>query len=54
VAEIDPGKMIAKMVFDSEGKGAPISGVSEALEVGNSIYIGAFSGDRIVKIPFKR
>ena len=54
VAEIDPAKMVAKTVFDSEGKGALISGVSEALQVGNSIYIGAFQGDRIVKIPAKK
>ena len=54
VAEIDPAKMEAKTVFDSEGKGALISGVSEALQVGNSIYIGAFQGDRIVKIPAKK
>jgi SMP-30/Gluconolactonase/LRE-like region len=54
IAEIDPAKMAAKTVFDSEGKGALISGVSEALQVGNSIYIGAFQGDRIVKIPFKK
>ncbi len=54
VAEIDPGKMAAKTVFDSEGKGALISGVSEALQVGNSIYIGAFQGDRIVKIPARK
>jgi hypothetical protein len=54
VAEIDPGKMEAKTVFDSQGKGALISGVSEALQVGNSIYIGAFQGDRIVKIPAKK
>jgi len=54
IAEIDPAKMEAKTVFDSEGKGALISGVSEALQVGNSIYIGAFQGDRIVKIPVKK
>jgi len=54
VAELDPPKMEAKTVFDSEGKGALISGVSEALQVGNSIYIGAFQGDRIVKIPAKK
>jgi hypothetical protein len=54
IAEIDPAKMQAKTAFDSEGKGALISGVSEALQVGNSIYIGAFQGDRIVKIPFKK
>ncbi len=54
IAEIDPGKMTAKTVFDSEGKGALISGVSEALQVGDSIYIGAFQGDRIVRIPAKK
>ncbi|MCU1335981.1 MAG: hypothetical protein JWO19_1562 [Bryobacterales bacterium] len=54
VAEIDPAKMEAKTVFDSEGKGALISGVSIALQTGNSIYIGAFQGDRIVKIPAKK
>ena len=50
VAEIDPAKMVAKTVFDSDGK-ALISGVSIALQTGNSIYIGAFQGDRLVKIP---
>jgi len=54
IAEIDPAKMQAMTVFDSEGKGALIPGVSEALQVGNSIYIGAFQGDRIVKIPAKK
>jgi hypothetical protein len=54
IAEIDPAKMEAKTVFDSEGKGALISGVSIALQAGNSIYIGAFQGDRIVKIPAKK
>jgi DNA-binding beta-propeller fold protein YncE len=53
IAEIDPAKMTATTVFDSEGKGALISGVSVALEVGNSIYIGAFQGDRLVKIGRK-
>ncbi len=42
VAEIDPGKMTAKTVFDSQGKGALIGGVSVALQVGNSMYIGSF------------
>jgi hypothetical protein len=46
--------MEARTIFDSEGKGALISGVSEALQVGDSIYIGAFQGDRIVKIPAKK
>ena len=51
IAQIDPAKMEAKTVFDSQGKGALIGGVSVALEAGNSIYIGAFQGDRLVKIP---
>jgi hypothetical protein len=54
VAEIDPAKMEAKTVFDSQGKGALIGGVSVALEVGNSIYIGSFQGERLVKVPWKK
>jgi hypothetical protein len=54
VAEIDPAKMTAKTVFDSEGHGALISGVSVALGVGDSMYIGAFQGDRLVKAGFKK
>jgi hypothetical protein len=54
VAEIDPAKMQVKTVFDSEGKAAMIPGVSIALQSGNAIYIGAFQGDRIVKIPAKK
>ena len=50
IAQIDPGKMEAKNVYSSDGKPALISGVSVAFELGNSIYIGAFSGDRLVKI----
>jgi len=53
VAEIDPGKLEAKKIFDSDGKSI-IGGVSIALQSGNSIYIGAFQGDRIVKIPAKK
>ncbi len=54
VAEIDPAKMAAKTIFDSQGKGALIGGVSVALQVGNSIYIGAFQGDRLVKVPMPK
>jgi hypothetical protein len=54
IAEIDPAKMDSKMVFDSQGKGALIGGVSVGLEVGNSIYIGSFQGDRLVKVPWKK
>jgi hypothetical protein len=54
VAEIDPLKMQSHLIFDSEGKGALISGVSVALQVGRSVYIGAFSGDRLIRIDWKR
>lgn len=50
VAEIDPATMKATTVFNSQGKGALIGGVSVALEMGDSIYIGAFQGDRLLKI----
>jgi hypothetical protein len=53
VAQIDPAKMESHVIFDSQGK-ALISGVSVALEVGNSQYIGAFQGDRLVKVPARR
>jgi sugar lactone lactonase YvrE len=53
IAEVDPADMKARTVFDSEGKGALIGGVSVALAVKNSIYIGSFQGDRIVRIDWK-
>jgi hypothetical protein len=54
VAEIDPAKMQAKTVFDSQGKEPMIGGVSVALQVGDAMYIGSFQGDRLVKLPFKK
>jgi hypothetical protein len=50
VSRINPATMAATKVYDSPPKGSPVSGVSSALEVGDSMYIGAFSGDRVVKI----
>jgi hypothetical protein len=54
VAEIDPGKMQARTIFDSATTDPLISGVSVAFAVGDSIYLGAFQGDRLVKIPYKK
>ncbi len=54
VAEIDPAKMQVRPVFDSATTDPLISGVSVALAVGDSIYLGAFQGDRLVKIPYKK
>jgi DNA-binding beta-propeller fold protein YncE len=53
VAVIDKDKMTQKTVYDSNGKGVLIPGVSSALQVGNDVYIGAFEGDRIVKVKWK-
>jgi hypothetical protein len=54
VAEIDPAKMQARAIFDSTTHDPLIGGVSVALEVGDSIYLGAFQGDRLVKIPYPK
>ena len=54
VAEIDPAKMQARAIFDSATHDPLIAGVSVALEVGDSIYLGAFQGDRLVKIPYPK
>ena len=54
VAEIDPAAMRARAIFDSASVGPLISGVSVALEVDDSIYLGAFLGDRLVRIPYTR
>jgi hypothetical protein len=54
IAELDPATWEAKTVFDSQGKGNLIPGVSVALQVGDSIYVGAFQGDRLVKVSWKQ
>ncbi|MGA2879554.1 MAG: SMP-30/gluconolactonase/LRE family protein [Bryobacteraceae bacterium] len=54
VAEIDPAKMQARAIFDSATHDPLMGGVSVALEVGDSIYLGAFQGDRLVKIPYPK
>jgi hypothetical protein len=55
VAEIDPVTMLYRSLFDSAATSGPlISSVSVALKVGNAVYIGAFQGDRLVKIPYKK
>jgi SMP-30/Gluconolactonase/LRE-like region len=54
VAEINPATMQARTVFDSAAHDPLITGVSVALAVGDSIYLGAFQGDRLVKIAYQR
>lgn len=53
VGYIDSGKMTSKTAFDSDKKGNLIPGVSVAFQLGKDMYIGAFEGDRIVKIAWK-
>ena len=53
VAEINPATMTARPIFDSANSEPLITGVSVALKVGDSVYLGAFQGDRIVKIPYR-
>ena len=43
--------MQAKTVFDSQGKGALIGGVSVALQVGDAMYIGCVPGRSAGKAP---
>jgi hypothetical protein len=54
VAEIDPAAMQARSIFDSATHEPLITGVSVAFAVGDAIYLGAFQGDRLVRIPYKR
>ena len=53
--EIDPDKMEARKIFDSSTFKDPlVTGVSVALEVGDAIYLGAFMGERLVRIPYRK
>lgn len=53
VAEINPATMQARPIFDSATVAPLITGVSVAFRVGDSLYLGAFQGDRLVKIPYR-
>jgi hypothetical protein len=54
VAEIDPVTMKVNVVHQSAVDEQLISSVSEALKVKNDIYIGAYKGDRLLKIHPKK
>ncbi len=53
IAEIDPATMRARSVFDSMGKGPLTSGASVGLRIGRALYVGAYDGDRLLKLPWK-
>jgi len=52
VAQLDPGNMKVGKTFDSADRPL-ISGVSVALQVGPAVYVGAFQGDRLVRLDWK-
>jgi len=54
VAEINAATMKARPMFDSASTEPLMSGVSVALKVNDFIYLGAFLGDRIVRIPYRK
>lgn len=54
VAGIDPLTMDFHTVLNWQEKSSPISRVSVALKVGSAIYLGAFQGDRVVKMTSKK
>jgi hypothetical protein len=53
VAEIDPLTMKSSIVYLSSGVPL-IAGTSVAVQLGRSLYIGAYKGDRLLKIDLKQ
>lgn len=53
VARIEPDKMVSAPLFDS-GQRPIITGVSVAIEAGSDLYLGAFDGDRVVRMPIPK
>jgi len=53
VAEIDPATMKSSIVYQSSADDPLIAGASEALQVNNALYVGAYEGDRLVRIDLR-
>ncbi|MEJ6001414.1 hypothetical protein [Paucibacter soli] len=51
ILRIDPDALRAETVFEHEG--APMGAVTVAEQLGDSLYLGSFTGDRILKIPYR-
>jgi len=49
VVAIDPESLATQVVL--EHAGAPMGGVTVALQLGNDLYLGTFAGDRIARVP---
>jgi len=52
IVRINPETMATENIFQHEG--APMGAATIAREVGDSLYIGSFSGNRIIKIPYQK
>jgi hypothetical protein len=50
LAKVDPKTMESRILYDNNGKSF-ISGVSVAIEAGDSFYVGSFQGNRLLKLP---
>jgi hypothetical protein len=48
VAEIDPRSLSARELLRSDGEAG--GGISVALELGDALYLGAFAGDRLLRV----
>lgn len=58
VAEIDLATMKSRLIYEppapqSSGYEPLIAGASVAVQVGDAIYIGSYTGDRLAKITLK-
>lgn len=52
IVQIDPGTMEAENLF-VHGGGAPMGAATVALQAGKYLYLGSFSGDRIIRRAYK-
>jgi hypothetical protein len=50
VTEVNPETMTTQSIYESVGNPVPIAGVSVALETDDGIYVGAFQGDRLIRV----
>jgi hypothetical protein len=51
ILRIDPATLRAQTVFAHEG--APMGAATVAEQLGNALYLGSFTGDRVLKVPYR-
>jgi hypothetical protein len=52
IVRIETRSMATETIFQHEG--APMGAATVARQVGDALYLGSFSGDRIISIPYSR